>query len=420
MEQSSEQLAGCVQSAAGVGVARGRDAGVHGGPVHTRSQGRTLGVLELLSGPLPRPSQSPPDRHPEGRALRRAAHPRRLHVQGRGQRRVLPAVSPPQDGREPQGQGPRRHDQHQRRGRAGRPRRAAVPAAVPTAVPAPPDRAAAAAAAVLLLVVIVLDDGGDGGGDELRAGPGARGARLRARGEAPGREQGRQGARAEQRQGPGLQGPGQRPGARPGEGARQAGVELQGAGAAGGRGGGAAAAGPRAARAARAPGAARTARAARAPGAAGAERLRGRGRRGHNRVPGLAGDEDGQPVPGAAGPRPAALPARLRLRGQPRGDEGLAQPAVRPQRAQRHEPQQQHRWARRGRHARHDTHRQPSPESTSVPAQHRAPGGPLRPAACPASATGESILLFFYRLLYLPLHIYIPILMHEDFKFRSN
>lgn len=102
MEQSSEQLAGCVQSTAGVGVAGGRDTGVHGGTVDTRTQSSSLRVLQLLPGPVPRPPEPSPHRYPKGRTFRRATYPRRLHVQRRGKRRVLPAIGPPQDSGEPQ------------------------------------------------------------------------------------------------------------------------------------------------------------------------------------------------------------------------------------------------------------------------------------------------------------------------------
>lgn len=101
MEQSSEQLAGCVQSTAGVGVAGGRDTGVHGGTFDTCPQGSPLRVLQLFPGPIPRPPEPPPHSHPKGRTFRRATYPRRLHVQGRSKRRVLPAIGPPKDSGEP-------------------------------------------------------------------------------------------------------------------------------------------------------------------------------------------------------------------------------------------------------------------------------------------------------------------------------
>lgn len=44
-----------------------------------------------------------PHRDPEGRGVGRAAYPRRFHVQGRGQRAVLPAARAAQDCREPTG-----------------------------------------------------------------------------------------------------------------------------------------------------------------------------------------------------------------------------------------------------------------------------------------------------------------------------
>lgn len=63
--------------------------------------GGSVSVLVVFSIALPGPSVSPSDRHSEGRAVRGAADPRGVHVQGRGQRAVLPTVRAAQDCREP-------------------------------------------------------------------------------------------------------------------------------------------------------------------------------------------------------------------------------------------------------------------------------------------------------------------------------
>lgn len=101
VEQSSEQPAGRVQSAAARRESGGRDSGLLGGPLDPRPQSRTVRVLLVLPDAVRWPSQPPPHRHIKGRTLRRAAHPHRLHVQGRGQRRVLSAIRSAQNCRKP-------------------------------------------------------------------------------------------------------------------------------------------------------------------------------------------------------------------------------------------------------------------------------------------------------------------------------
>lgn len=63
------------------------------------STGCSVGLFLVLPDAVSRPSHPAPDRDPEGRPVCRAPHAGRLHVQGRGECRVLPAAGAAPDGR---------------------------------------------------------------------------------------------------------------------------------------------------------------------------------------------------------------------------------------------------------------------------------------------------------------------------------
>lgn len=61
--------------------------------------GGPFGLFFVLSEPLSGPPGPPSNRHSEGRAFLGTANARRIHVQRRSERAVLPAVGSAKDGR---------------------------------------------------------------------------------------------------------------------------------------------------------------------------------------------------------------------------------------------------------------------------------------------------------------------------------